>query len=109
MSAGLAVLVDGTPMAEPEARAFWQRFSDWMEEHKGDLAGFAAKEGFASVHPGVDAGRPVLFASTKDAQRPYTAVKESGAPGGSPARSPTARSAQRPSRKSHNLPRKGRG
>ena len=38
-------------MAPEEARAFWQRFSTHMDEHKGDLAGFAAKEGFASVVP----------------------------------------------------------
>lgn len=34
-----------------EARGFWQRFSAYMDENKGDLAGFAAKEGFASVVP----------------------------------------------------------
>ena len=72
MSAALAVLVDGAPMPEPEARALWERFSTWMEEHPGDLAGFAANEGFASVHPGVEKGRPVLRASKKDPQRPYT-------------------------------------
>jgi hypothetical protein len=71
VSRTLAVLVDGTPMADAEARAFWERFSDWMEDHPGDLAGFAAKEGFASVHPGVEKGRPVLRVSKSDPQRPY--------------------------------------
>jgi hypothetical protein len=83
----LAVLVDGIPMPEEEARAFWERFSAWMEEHRGDLAGFAAREGFASVHPGVDAGRPVLRASRSAAQRAYAPVtadagsRESGSGG----------------------------
>ena len=71
----LGVLVDGTPMPEAEARSFWERFSDWMEEHRGDLAGFAAQEGFASVHPGVDGDRPVLRASKSEPQRPYSASK----------------------------------
>ena len=83
----LAVYVDESPMAEAEARAFWQRFSDWMEEHRGDLAGFAAKEGFASVHPGVENGRPVLYASRSEVQRPYASVGRAGpAPGGSGGR-----------------------
>ncbi len=47
----LEVIVDGVPLPEGEARAFWQRFSAHMDEHKGDLAGFAIKEGFASVVP----------------------------------------------------------
>ena len=72
----LAVLVDGAPMPDAEALAFWDRFSLWMEEHRGDLAGFAAREGFASVHPGVDGDRPVLRASKQAAQRPYASVKE---------------------------------
>ncbi|HEY8079501.1 MAG TPA: hypothetical protein VIF62_35465 [Labilithrix sp.] len=71
MSRGLVVLVDGAPMPEAEARAFWQRFSDWMEEHPGDLGGFAKQEGYASVHPGVEKGQPVLRASKRDPQRPY--------------------------------------
>jgi hypothetical protein len=70
----LAVLVDGVPLPEDEARTLWQRFSDWMEEHRGDLAGFAAREGFASVHPSVDKGKPVLLASKTAPQRPYGPV-----------------------------------
>ncbi len=71
MSKGLTVLVDGAPMPEADARALWERFSTWMDEHPGDLGGFAKQEGFASVHPGVERGRPVLRASKKDPQRPY--------------------------------------
>jgi len=67
----LSVVVDGVPLAPDEARALWQRFSEWMEEHRGDLAGFAAREGFKSVHPTVEGGRPVLRASHTEEQRPY--------------------------------------
>ena len=79
---GLAVYVDGTAMPEAEARAFWQRFSDWMEENKGDLRGFAEKEGFVSVHPCVENGRPILHASRTNAQRPYAPVGGGGGSGG---------------------------
>ena len=71
----LAVLVDGTPLAEADALALWDRFSRFMEEHRGDLAGFAAQEGYASVHPDVEDGEPVLRASKSDAQRPYAAPR----------------------------------
>jgi hypothetical protein len=68
----LRVLVDGTPLAEPVARAFWQRFSAWMDEHKGDLAGFAKAEGLASVNPELHGGEPVLVASHTAPQVAYT-------------------------------------
>jgi hypothetical protein len=68
---GLRVLVDGAPMAEEQARALWTRFSAYMEEHRGDLAGFAAAEGFASVHPEIRDGAPVLVASRTALQRTY--------------------------------------
>lgn len=71
----LGVLVDGEPMPEDEALALWDRFSVWMEDHRGDLAGFAAAEGYASVQPGVDGDRPVLRASKTLAQKPYAPVK----------------------------------
>lgn len=72
----LAAFVDGIPLPEPDAVALWDRFSLWMEERRGDLAGFAAKEGFASIHPGVDGDRPVLRASKSASQLPYASVKE---------------------------------
>jgi hypothetical protein len=77
----LRVLVDGIPMAEADGRAFWQRFSAWMEEHRGDLAGFSEAEGFASVHPELHAGEPVLIASRTAPQKPYANAvsKRSGA------------------------------
>jgi hypothetical protein len=67
----LRVLIDGTPLAEPEARALWQRFSAWMEEHVGDLGGFARAEGFVSIHPELHDGEPVLVASRSAPQGPY--------------------------------------
>jgi hypothetical protein len=97
----LGVLVDGAPLPEEDAHALWERFSAWMEEHRGDLAGFALQEGFVSIHPGVDGDRPVLRASKTAAQRPYASVRAEpdpppvrsaridhgrGRSGGSPAR-----------------------
>jgi hypothetical protein len=76
-------------MPEAEALSLWERFSDWMEDHRGDLAGFAAQEGYASVHPGVDGDKPVLRASKSAGQRPYAPVRgeqPSQVPGGSGAR-----------------------
>jgi hypothetical protein len=71
----LGVVVDGAALPEDEARAFWSRFSEHMEENRGDLAGFARTEGLASVHPEVRDVEPVLVASHVDEQR----VRERGA------------------------------
>ena len=69
----LAVKLDGEPMAEADARAFWERFSAHMEANKGDLAGFAKAEGLASVHPSMEGGRPVLIVASRSRPRtPYT-------------------------------------
>lgn len=97
---GLRVLVDGEPLPEEEARAFWERFSAFMEEHRGDLAGFAAREGFASVHPGVEGGRPVLYASRTEAQMPYAPVRPGGGSGARHAGRPGAPGSKRNQRKS---------
>ena len=94
----LRVVVDGETLPDPEARAFWKRFSEWMDGHHGDLAGFARAEGFASVHPEMAASGPVLVASRSDPQRPYTtAVGPRTSPTRSPKvdHSPTAASRQR--------------
>jgi hypothetical protein len=56
----LAVLVDGVALGDDEARALWVRFSRHMDAHQGDLAGFAASEGFASVVPEHRKGQAVL-------------------------------------------------
>ena len=72
----LRVLVDGKPLPNEEGIAFWKRFSEWMDGHVGDLAGFAAAEGLQSVRPELHGGAPVLVASRSKPQVPYaTAVK----------------------------------
>ena len=74
MSGALAVTVDGEAMEESAARAFWTRFSAHMEANKGDLAGFAKAEGFASVHPSVGPSGPLLVVSKHAPQGPYRNV-----------------------------------
>jgi len=80
----LGVLVDGEALPNEEAIAFWKRFSAWMEEHPGDLGGFARSEGLASVNPEMHGGAPVLVASHTGAQRAYTTAPKRPASGGSP-------------------------
>ena len=87
----LRVTVDGKALLEDEARAFWQRFSAWMEEHASDLGGFARSEGLASVHPEMHGGAPTLVASRTAPQKAYTtAPKKSAGPahGPKPSQSP---------------------
>ena len=87
----LAVTVDGQALSEEEARAFWGRFSDHMDANRGDLRGFAEKEGLASVHPTMQGDRPVLVASRSGTQKPYTnapTVKPREAPRGPSSGSP---------------------
>jgi hypothetical protein len=68
----LKVLLDGAPLPDDGARAFWQRYSAWMEDHEGDLGGFASSEGLTSVHPEMHGGFPVLVASHSGPQGPYS-------------------------------------
>jgi hypothetical protein len=92
----LRVILDGEPMPAEEALAFWRRFSEWMEGHVGDLAGFAAAEGLQSVRPELHGGAPVLVASRSRAQVPYaTAVKRP-----EPAAKPPKRSGPKARRRS---------
>jgi hypothetical protein len=102
---GLRVYVDGTPMPEADARALWQRFSGWMESHRGDLAGFAKAEGFASVHPGVEDGGPVLHVSRSAAQKPYAPVREAGGSAGRHGPPPGGSKHRAKDRKSRGKPR----
>ena len=84
MKAGakLTVRVDGVVMADEDARAFWARFSEHMETNKGDLAGFARAEGFASVRPTLGPDGPELVVSRTAPQQPYA---RAGSSAGSPA------------------------
>jgi hypothetical protein len=81
MSSVLRVVVDGEPMPAEEAIAFWKRFSAWMDEHQGDLGGFAKSEGLASVRPEMHSGAPVLVGSRSAAQTPYTTAPKRTEPG----------------------------
>jgi len=67
----LAVVVDGTPLDDAEARAFWERFSAHLETFHGDLGGFATSEGFESVSPEIRGGVAVLVVSRSAPQGPY--------------------------------------
>jgi hypothetical protein len=67
----LAVVVDGQALPSDQAGAVWKRFSAWMEAHPADLIGFARSEQWASVHPEMHDGGPVLVASRSAPQRPY--------------------------------------
>jgi hypothetical protein len=70
----LRVLIDGDPLPDVEAIAFWKRFSVWMDKNPADLKGFAEAEGFSSVSPEMRSGAPVLIASRSAPQKPYTAA-----------------------------------
>ena len=56
----LAVLIDGMPLPDEEARDLWMKFSTHMDENQGDLTGFARQQGFASVAPEYRKGQAVL-------------------------------------------------
>jgi hypothetical protein len=80
----LAVLVDGTPLDPEAARALWTEFSAHMDEHRGDMAGFAKKKGFSSVAPEYRQGKAVLVVKTGAA----TPVTMGGTPIPPAARAP---------------------
>jgi hypothetical protein len=92
----LTVIVDGTPMPDEEARLFWNRFSEHMEANKGDLAGFAKAEGFASVRPAMGPEGAQLVVSRTARQEPYGKARSSS---GSPAVHPKVAKGRESSRK----------
>ena len=62
----LAVVIDGVPLADDDAaRALWTKFSQHMDEHQGDLAGFAKLCGYVSVKPEARKGQAVLVIETR--------------------------------------------
>jgi hypothetical protein len=63
-STALAAFVDGDEVGEDEARALWKEFSEHMDAHQGDFAGYAKKKGWATVMPEYRAGRAVLVVRT---------------------------------------------
>lgn len=95
----LAVLVDGKPMPEEQARELWTRFSQHMDEHHGDTAGFAAREGWVNVRPEYVKGQAVLLVQTKEGA-PLPAVSPKPPASSGRSRSPTSgRASPRPGSK----------
>jgi hypothetical protein len=60
----LAVLKDGAPLPDDEARALWTEFSAHMDANRGDMAGFAKQKGWTEVRPEHRKGQAVLIVST---------------------------------------------
>ena len=86
VDARLSLVVDGVVAPAEQARATWQRFSEYMEAHRGDLAGFARTEGFLSAHPRSDGGKAVLVLSHTEPQEPYGKPASGAGSGGSSVR-----------------------
>ncbi|WP_437992197.1 hypothetical protein [Sorangium sp. So ce145] len=63
----LAASIDGAPLPDEEARDLWTRFSRYMDEHRGDTAGFARENGYVSVTPTFERGRALLVVRTTEA------------------------------------------
>lgn len=71
---------DGEDLPANEARELWALFSEWMHEHPGDLAGFAAELGVKSVRPALGPGGAVLVVSSREEQIAYGNAKALDAP-----------------------------
>ena len=79
----LAVLVDGAPLDPDASRALWTEFSAHMDEHRGDMAGFAKAKGWHSVAPEYQQGKAVLVVRTSAAAArpaPKPAAPKTAAP-----------------------------
>jgi hypothetical protein len=61
----LGAIIDGRALSDDEARVLWVEFSVHMDDHVGDLAGFARSKGWTKIVPEHRAGRAVLVISTK--------------------------------------------
>jgi hypothetical protein len=85
----LLARVDGELLSEKEARNLWARFSAYMEEHRGDLGGFAKQEGLSSIRPSFEAGAAILIASHTEAQQPYRNVSSEDEPPKNAPKNPT--------------------
>jgi hypothetical protein len=90
MAQSLAAFLDGQPLPEADARALWERFSAYMDEHKGDLRGFATAEGYASVRPETRKGQAVLVLSRTAPQAPYGEPRSGGGSGEAQRPGPTS-------------------
>jgi hypothetical protein len=102
----LAVEIDGTPLPADEARALWEEFSQYLDEHELDFDGFAKRKGFTSVRPTHKGGRALLLVETgRTKARAPTASEPQPRPRAKPAPG-AAKPAARPAKPSP--PAKGR-
>lgn len=90
----LVVLADGRTIEGDEARAIWTRFSQYMDEHHGDMDGFARTEGFTSARTEHRAGQAFLILSSREAAQSISSP--SSAPRPSPGTRPPLPSGRRP-------------
>ncbi|WP_437781219.1 hypothetical protein [Sorangium sp. So ce1097] len=74
----LAATLDGAPLSDDEARDLWTRFSRHMDEHRGDMAGFARENGYVSVTPTFERGRALLVVRTTEAPPEKPAPRPGG-------------------------------
>lgn len=72
----LAAIVDGAVLPGEQARELWKKFSDYMGEHRGDVAGFAKASGFVRIAPEYRNGKAVLVAYTKEPPRSAAPAKK---------------------------------
>lgn len=79
-ASALVALIDGAPLPEEEGKALWKEFSAHMDEHRGDMAGFAKKKGWVSVAPEYRQGKAVLVVKTSAAPKPARAPLLRGKP-----------------------------
>ncbi len=92
----LSAFVDGRSLPEDEARAIWKEFSEHMDEHRGDMSGFAAKRGWTSVAPEYREGQAVLVVRTTPSAPglpPAPAPPKAAAPSTGAKKRPTRRPA----------------
>ena len=95
---------DGHALEPDDARELWAHFSAWMDEHPGDLAGFAAALGVTSVRPALDAGGAVLVVSTTEAQTAYGNASRIGPAPAKQANKPKAPHAPHPPKQGNAAP-----
>jgi len=79
----LAAVVDGKTAEPSDAKALWERFSSYMDEHQGDFDGFAKQEGLLAARVDVVQGVPTLTLSSSKERTPE------------PRQAPTKRKRQR--------------
>jgi hypothetical protein len=83
----LGAIVGGKTLSKDEARALWQRFSEYMDANRNDFAGFAKREGFAFASVAAHAGVATLTLSNEQPSSAPRGPGRGGATkGGGPSR-----------------------